>query len=1776
MKKKIGSIVVVFMFVLGSFMGFLNYGSENVSAATILGHDTPRVYPTPVADDFEFTVNSFDHAVVGIKGPSAASYNLDVYPDNSFIIPIQSSTAAFGIGFVTLDKTVWASPPNRGARVSPAMGTGNYTIEMENDVLDYLVTDNWRGTMEAKQDGIEVFDAYSLSGATIGNTYTINLTVPLLADLDLYLFDFFGDDAQAKEEAPWSSTSIGAGVDESITFTATITGDYLLVITNQNGGTGVYTVNYPPDTLYVEGWNRAPLTAEQGSTALMLQLNLTSNTTGNGRVRLNSIAINQTGVPPAPGDIDAVELWIDTDGDDNFEPWGPDMRIGVGVPPFPITFITMMTINHLSPQQFFVVYNISGTATPGNWVGAALNSNLNINVSGFDLVSNANFPIDTYVPGVKTAIAAAAANVLTVNGTDKAPATVAQGDDALILNMTLIADSYSINVTSIKLDLTGTAVDSDISAVQLYLDTNDNGYFEFIESINLMARIASGKFVGGTTTLTPSYPITVLAGSPERLLIVFVFSCSATPTNTAGVTLVDNSYITVSAPDTVSSANFPISSANSEINSATNDVLTVTGTDKAPVNLQQGETYVVMEQLELTASSNSVSVSTIRVDLNGTGGDPDIKYAYLVHDVNNNGIFDQGFDGIHSTTTFSSKILTFNLTIMPFIVRTGTTENYLIMYDIDRMATTGNTVGANLSANTYVGVGCGDTVSGATFPIQSTNSLITATTAEILTVTGTDKAPATVENYTWAIMYQLALSASANSITVDSITIDLTGSGVNEDLDMIGLVHDYNNDGNYDAGYDNFIGSIEVFAGWTKGFATFYTTFKVESGTPENLLIVFGISRTAGIGNTVGLELANYTYITTLGDLVSSSGFPMTSGLTQINSYVPNIINSDWKTTTPAIDGLISAGEWTDATVVDLSPLLVNMLPAFMLVKNDDTNLYVAMDSVFDYTDGEDFSELLFETSNDALPTDGKEDIFSLGNNSFYNNPFGQRHAVWNSSENDWITHDEPFNTILPDHGTLAGAWNFGISPYSITDHRMFEFRIPLALLDVLPGETIGFMSAVTDFDVGTYRLGPNSDWPLFFPWTWECWVDMLYFYGDLILASSPGDSPPTIDAYEPGGTVGQTYTQGDLINVTWNATDDNPLSFFPINITYGVFPIWTTIVTLEPNDGLYSWNTSAVPCPGTYWMNISVYDSIGQTTFDEGNFSFNISCPVDNPPIIEAWEPGGSMGQSHTEGTFVQVTWNATDDNPLPANPINITYGIPGSWTTITTGQANDGIYLWDTTGVACPAVYWMNLTVYDSIGQETYDLSNNSFTMFCPGDNPPLLNVYQPGGSMGLTYTQGDIINVTWNAIDDNPLPVLPINITYGVSPTWTPIANDEANDGYYSWNTSAVPCPGTYWMNLSVYDSIGQTTFDESNYSFTILCPGDTPPQITVYEPGDTSGQTYTEGDIVNITWFADDDNALPPTPINLTYGTPSFWTVISLNEPNTGIFNWDTAFVPCPGEYFMNLTVYDSIGQETYDWSNFTFKIDCVDLPPVIDVFEPGGTADQIYIQGDMIMVTWMTSDDNPLPLNSINITYGNEPTWTTIATNEVNDGVYLWDTTGVPCPSAYWMNLTVYDTIGQTAYGWSDFNFTINCVDLPPTIETWEPGGSGGQTIIKGDMVTVTWNASDDLLLPSTPINITYGSGAAWTTIASNEANDGTYDWDTSTAICPGIYSMNISVYDSAGQTTFDESNFTFFLDCPPDDPPTIEVYEPGGTAGQIYIQGNPIDIIWTTSDDNSV
>jgi hypothetical protein len=233
----LGTILLFAMFL--ALTGFVG----RTAAQTPLVDDSPAQYGAPVPDDYEFEVLASSHTVVGIRPDPGDNFDIEVYTNTTFTTMIDSSTLGGAVvDFVFLNGTEWASPPNRSASVTS--GAANYVIEMENDVPVQSLGSSWNSSIDTPGGIAEVFDVFELNGAIVDEVYTIYLVVPAGADLNMFILNSTGD----RSDSIASSVKAGSGVNESLSFTARNAEYHILVITNENGGSGNYTVkvNNPP------------------------------------------------------------------------------------------------------------------------------------------------------------------------------------------------------------------------------------------------------------------------------------------------------------------------------------------------------------------------------------------------------------------------------------------------------------------------------------------------------------------------------------------------------------------------------------------------------------------------------------------------------------------------------------------------------------------------------------------------------------------------------------------------------------------------------------------------------------------------------------------------------------------------------------------------------------------------------------------------------------------------------------------------------------------------------------------------------------------------------------------------------------------------------------------------------------------------------------------------------------------------------------------------------------------------------------------------------------------------------------------------------------------------------------------------------------------------------------------------------------------------------------------------------------------------------------------
>ena len=198
-----------------------------------LNNNSPVSY-TQIPKDFSFQIVSSGWAAVGVA--SASDHDIKADDNRQLTTPYRTSAS----GGITRDFVVV-----NGHRIGNAthyaqvyFGVASaYNVEAE-----WLPSDLSLGSpISYIASANEVFDLAEVS-LVAGTSYdaTIHITSGT-PDLGLYVYTPASDNG-SRSSANWSRNAGGAGVDETLTFRPTTSGYHGIVMVNETGGTGDYTI----------------------------------------------------------------------------------------------------------------------------------------------------------------------------------------------------------------------------------------------------------------------------------------------------------------------------------------------------------------------------------------------------------------------------------------------------------------------------------------------------------------------------------------------------------------------------------------------------------------------------------------------------------------------------------------------------------------------------------------------------------------------------------------------------------------------------------------------------------------------------------------------------------------------------------------------------------------------------------------------------------------------------------------------------------------------------------------------------------------------------------------------------------------------------------------------------------------------------------------------------------------------------------------------------------------------------------------------------------------------------------------------------------------------------------------------------------------------------------------------------------------------------------------------------------------------------------------------
>jgi len=269
---------------------------------------------------------------------------------------------------------------------------------------------------------------------------------------------------------------------------------------------------------------------------------------------------------------------------------------------------------------------------------------------------------------------------------------------------------------------------------------------------------------------------------------------------------------------------------------------------------------------------------------------------------------------------------------------------------------------------------------------------------------------------------------------------------------------------------------------------------------PGNLIGAVDLNTFTYTDNNV-TNFTNYYYVVTA---VWDEGESLPSNEVSGAPYViTTLFENEFAASTPVLDGVISAGEWDDATLTYTTD---NGVSGKIYSKNDTSYLYLAFEHSLDMTlDSYDQVGLYFDTNNDGVyAADGSEGNYWLLYDALNDTMLAQFRP--------WLP-DTTVGTVIDDPAGVVGDISIA------SGYVQYEVRIDLATAHYNPsyGDTAGFRIYIAD----TGPVGAYTYWPEGAIYNWPS------TYGDMVMN-------PTI----PTNDLNLTFEDADDIPM-WSHWDE-------------------------------------------------------------------------------------------------------------------------------------------------------------------------------------------------------------------------------------------------------------------------------------------------------------------------------------------------------------------------------------------------------------------------------------------------------------------------------------------------------------------------------------------------------------------------------------------------------------------------------------------------------------
>ncbi len=869
--------------------------SANISATGISSTNTINPSGTPVSGNAK-TVSTTGVLTMALAGNNPGNENINGNADDVTLMSF-SLTAN---DVEDIDVTSITFTPT---------GSGFRNDEIEANDVNLYEDINGNGFYDSAFDRLIVSGNFSGAAYNFPGSITLAISgevVPQGSSVNwIAVSSFQNGDVNDNIEISIIANSNISGTGLTSSNPANIAGATL------NGGVKTVVSGATPGTITLSAGAQNPayrLIPTGTQNEVMIQLQLSASPVED--MDISYIEFVTSGSANESSDLDSARLFIDGDGNGNLNTLY-DSQIGATITSFTdndtLVFSGISeTINSGSSESWIIVYNLNEPAnSDGETFNVRLSGNAALTVTG---ATSAQSILPSGAPVVGGTAVLTEIGTLTVSAGSNNPSNtnVTNSENNVVtIQLNIAAGSNEdVTVSAVTFTLSGTfddATDFEGNSFVLYNDDNGNGALDGGETQLGTGQSPSGN--NGTVTFS-GLSETILASSNVNWILLVNLNGNASNFENFRVTFANSTNLTATGDDTgdnVYPDGTPVQGGLFTIDATGSLTLTTGANNPAAGTEAAGGQSIEMLQLSLTASGvEDIEITSITFTADGTGDDlidlNDVNNGVsLYQDVNNNGQLDGPDQQIDTESTFSANNGTVTFTATDTI-DAGTSENWLVVYDLDGSASNGETfrVGIYTSGNiTATGITSTNAITPSGFPVVGNYKTIDAV-GSLTLFTGANNPGAGIilEQFDFEMLQFRLATSSIEAIDIDDLTITHQGSA-SPAVDLLSngvqLVRDVNGNGIYESGTDNILASTD-FSGSTATFTLAPVTIPADSS--ENWLVMydFNVSQTDGEtfqARIVDLADIGLTGATSSQSITAGGSVPISGGTKTYDSDNP-------------------------------------------------------------------------------------------------------------------------------------------------------------------------------------------------------------------------------------------------------------------------------------------------------------------------------------------------------------------------------------------------------------------------------------------------------------------------------------------------------------------------------------------------------------------------------------------------------------------------------------------------------------------------------------------------------------------------------------------------------------------------------------------------------------------------------------------------------------------------------------------------------------------------